>query len=223
MAKSYLPERDADVAAWVTNFTTYAAANAAALGLTTTQVEAVESLGNDFDTALAAHNAAQVAAKTAREVKDAGRTALYASIRALVKVIQAHPGVTDAQRQALGITVPKTNKTPVPPPTDRPDPDVHEIDELTHTLRIVNSDTNKATKPEGVSGVEVWMKLVPAGDPAPVNPDELEFAGFTTTSKFVRDFDGTDAGKTAFYRTRYLSTRGEHGPWGNQVGATVAA
>lgn len=223
MSTSYLPSRDADVPAWMDNFINYAGVNAAALGLTPAQVTDIGDLEASFVDALASHNAAQIAAKAARQDKDAKRKALFAATRALVNIVQHHPGVTDTQREALGISIPKGNKTPVPVPSARPDPDVAQIDELTHTLRIVNSDTNKTAKPDGVSGTEVWMKVVPAGQPAPVNPEDLDFAGFTTTAKFVRDFDGGDAGKTAYYRTRYLNTRGEHGPWGNQVAATVAA
>lgn len=223
MATGYLPSRENDVPGWVTNFTSFATLHLAALGVTIDQVDVVSAAGTDFNAALAAHDAAQVAAKSARGAKDTAKKNLFTEIRSLVKIIQAHPGVTDEQRLALGINVPKDNRTPVPVPTARPDPDVRDIDELTHTLRLVDSETNKTAKPAGVAGIEIWGKVVPPGDPAPVSPDELSFIGYTTTSKFVRDFDGPQIGHTAYYRTRYLNTRGEHGPWGNQVGATVAA
>ena len=183
----------------------------------------ISGLGVDYQNALTAHVAAQVAAKSAREGKDDAKKALYSGIRSLVKIVQARPGLTDSQRAALGISIPKDSRTPVPPPTARPEPQIRDIAEFEHVLRIVDAETNKVAKPEGVGGVEVWMKVVPSGDAAPVDPDELEFAGYTTSSKYVQSFAGNEVGHTAYYRTRYLNTRGERGPWGNQIAATIAA
>ena len=94
---------------------------------------------------------------------------------------------------------------------------------LTHVLKLIDSDSDKASKPDGVDGAEIYLKIVPTGDPAPANPNELTFAGVATTSKVTRTFDAEDAGKTCYYRMRWVNTTGKPGPWGQQVGATIAA
>jgi len=37
------------------------------------------------------------------------------------------------------------------------------------------------------------------------------------------DFPSAEAGKTAYYALRWMSTRGEKGPWSEVASATVAA
>ena len=39
----------------------------------------------------------------------------------------------------------------------------------------------------------------------------------------VAEFTGPDGGKTAHYMVRWLSTRGEAGPWSETASATVGA
>ena len=59
------------------------------------------------------------------------------------------------------------------------------------------------------------------GGPPPWNPGELTFLLVSTRTPAVALFTGPDGGKTAHYMLRWLSTRGETGPWGEMVSATV--
>ena len=83
--------------------------------------------------------------------------------------------------------------------------------------------TKKAAKPDGVEAAEVWLKIVPAGGPVPANPSDFTFAGPATQTRIKREFNADDAGKTAFYRLRWINARGEVGDWGPKVAATIAA
>jgi len=67
------------------------------------------------------------------------------------------------------------------------------------------------------------MKIVPAGGAVPSNPADFTFAGAATHNRIKREFNAEDAGKTAFYRLRWINTRGETGDWGPQIAATIAA
>ncbi|MBK8913114.1 MAG: hypothetical protein IPM64_00690 [Phycisphaerales bacterium] len=116
---------------------------------------------------------------------------------------------------------------------------------LLHTLRFSDESTpTRRRKPYGVLGAEVWVALAAAHDPPPL----LRFAGvasseFRVTSseengeptpafRFLAvstdgtlqtDFTTAEAGQTAYYALRWLSTRGETGPWSEVAAATVAA
>jgi hypothetical protein len=72
-------------------------------------------------------------------------------------------------------------------------------------------------------GAEVWVKVSPVGDPPPADPDELTFLAVDTRTPYTTDFDGADAGKTAHYMLRWVSTTGEKGPWSETASATVGA
>jgi hypothetical protein len=37
----------------------------------------------------------------------------------------------------------------------------------------------------------------------------------------MAEFDGSQAGKTAYYMLRWVSTRGETGPWSQTVSGTI--
>jgi hypothetical protein len=72
-------------------------------------------------------------------------------------------------------------------------------------------------------GTEVWVKLVDADQSAPTDPKALSFLTLTTRPAHVTDFPAAGGDKTAVYILRWVSTRGEKGPWSEVTTATVAA
>ena len=79
--------------------------------------------------------------------------------------------------------------------------------------------TRKA-KPAGVMGAEIWVKI---GDPAPTDPGQLSFLSVDTRTPYTADFTGEDAGQTAHYMLRWVTTTGEKGPWSETASATIGA
>ena len=51
--------------------------------------------------------------------------------------------------------------------------------------------------------------------------DELKFVGTDTASPHLIKFNGSDAGKPAYYWLRWVNKRGETGPWSVPVSATI--
>jgi hypothetical protein len=221
--KSFVPAKDAQFKNWLSNFVTVASGSPADYGFTPAQITAITALATEFDNVYTARLEAKNNAKVATDAKNKARRDAAENARLLARLVQANPNVTDAQKTALGVTVPKSGKTPVPVPATQPIGRVDDIEEMMHIMRISDSATNKAAKPDGVDGTEIWMKIVDAGAPQPIDPDELAFVGFATGSKVTRSFEAEDVGKTAIYRLRYTNTKGQHGPWGPQFSATIAA
>jgi len=56
---------------------------------------------------------------------------------------------------------------------------------------------------------------------SPSGPEELEFLLVSTRTPAVVEYDGADGGLTAHYMLRWLSTRGEAGPWSETASATI--
>jgi hypothetical protein len=216
----YLPGPDADYQAWVANFVTYANANLAALGLVAADMTPVTTAQTTFNTAFTDHIAAKQAAMAAKQTKDVGRQTLTAAIRPLVRRLQASSVVTDAERAALGITVPAT-PGPIGPPTTAPLVSIECGNRLQHTLRFVDSATpTRRSKPAGVMGVEIWSKV---GTTPPANEGELSFVSVDTSQPAVINYDAADGNKNAYYWLRWVNPTGERGPWSEQASATIGA
>lgn len=216
----YLPGPDADFQAWVANFITYATANTAALGLTPEDLTPVSTGQTAFNTAFAAHIAARAAAQAAKQSKDDARRTLTSDVRPLVRRLQASPDVTNAEREALGITVAQ-QPGPIGPPTTAPVCTVECGARLQHTLRFVDEATpTRKAKPPGVLGAEIWAKI---GDTPPEGEADLKFIAVDTSAPYVLNFNSEDGGKTAYYWLRWVSPTGQRGPWGEQSQATIAA
>lgn len=219
MTQDWLPAADTDLTAWVQNFLTYAGANFAGLGLDAPDLAPLQARFAAWGPAYADHVAAQTTAQSARQHKDTARENIEAALRPLVGRIQATPAVTDAQREALGITVRSTTRTAVGPPTTRPVATVDTSQRLRHTISFVDELTpTSRAKPDGVSGCEVWVKV---GNPPPADLSELRYLATDTRTPYVAEFDGADAGKTAYYMLRWVSTRSEPGPWSQTVSGTI--
>jgi hypothetical protein len=221
--KPFLPAADAAYRLWLMNYLGYATANSVALGLSSTQVTQLDQLASAFFDAQDVHTAAQANAEAKRQEKLAKRSASEMLVRQLTRIIQANPAVTDAQREALKITVPSTERTPAPVPTSVPLAEIEKIDALQHTIEFRDGAGAGRGKPDGVHGAELYMKVVAAGQAGPSDPSEMELVDVVTASKTVRAFNGTDFGKVAWYRPRWVSTRGDKGPFGPLVAATIAA
>ena len=223
MSTDYIPAPDTDFNNWQSNFVTYANANLAALGLVAGDMTPVTTAQSAWSSNYAEHLTAVTAALSARQVKDTSRAAYEAAIRPLVRRLQASPAVDDGERQSLGITVRDTTGTPSTPPTSRPLVKV-ECMRLRHVIEFMDENTpTRKAKPAGVNGAEIWVKLLAVGQPPPTNPDDLTFVALDTKTPYTLDFDGADGGKNAHYMLRWMSTRGEPGPWSDTVSVTVGA
>ena len=222
MAIDYIPAADTAFSVWLDNFVTYAGANLAALGLAAGDLTPVSSTNNIWKTALQQHVAAQAAAASATQGKDAARAAATAAVRALVRRLQAAPEVSDAERAGLGITVPDATPSPVGPPTSPPVVKVEAVARLRHVIHFTDAATStKKAKPPGVTGAEIWVKLAAVADPVPTDPKALTFVALDTRTPYTLDFEGTDGGKNAHYMLRWVNTKGEKGPWSETASATV--
>jgi hypothetical protein len=219
----YIPIPDSAFDTWLANYLTYLNANVVALGLTAldTDVTALNSAQTDWQTKYPAHITAQGAAATARQAKDASRNTFVTIFRRLTQRLQTSSSVSDAERAALGITIPDRDPTPVGPPSTRPvlQADTSQRQQIGIAFVDEGTPTSKA-KPAGVSGCEIWVKL---GGAPPADLSECDYLATDTRTPYVASFDGAQANQTAHFIGRWISTRNEPGPLSETLSATVPA
>jgi hypothetical protein len=219
MATDYIPASDADFDAWQQNLVNYVVANAAALGVPPAEVTSIQGFNGSWGTKYPAANTASAAANAATQEKNDCRSDYEDFLRPFVSRMQSNPSITDAQRQAMAIRVRLTSRTAVGAPTSRPVATIDTSQRLRHTINFVDELTpTSRAKPDGVQGCEIWMKV---GDPAPAGPNDVHYLALDTRTPYTVEFEAGDAGKTAYYMLRWLSTRAEPGPWSATVSGTI--
>jgi hypothetical protein len=224
MAERRIPRPDSDFAAYANHYSEAVHKFYEAQGLDVSELKPLEDALADWNKDFAAHNAAQARAEGARQEKDEARRTLEAAIRPVTAFVQGFPKTTDADRATIGITVRDAGGTPTSAPTSRPLARVESGQRLTHTLRFTDESTpTRKAKPRGVQGAEVWLALADPNTPAPPLGDSYKFLSLSSRGALQADFPSADAGKTAYYALRWVSTRGEKGPWSEVTSATVAA
>ena len=215
----YVPSSDAGFDAFTNNLVTVVNANLADYGLVAADTVAITAALATWTTAFDAVAPAEATFRAVVTAKDTAREALQALVRALAKTIQAKPAVTNEAKQAIGITIADTTKTPVGVPTTAPTAMVEQTNRLQHTVNFADSATpTSKAKPAGVRGCQIWLKI---GTTPPASVSELHYLATDTRTPYIAQFDAADAGKTAYYWLRWENTKGETGPWSAAVSATI--
>ena len=219
MGADYIPSSDADFDTWSKNFVDYVMANAEEMGISSAQATSLQGQRTDWGVKYPASTTKQAQANAAVQAKNDCRSGYEELIRSFVGIIQSSPTVTDAQRQALGITVRATTRTATGAPTSRPVATIDTSQRLRHTINFSDEMTpTSRAKPDGVQGCEIWMKV---GDPAPAGPNDVHYLALDTRTPYTVEFEASDASKAAHYMLRWINTRGETGPWSHTVSATI--
>ena|SRR5437868_4178711 len=219
MPNDYIPRSDTEFDRWQHSLVSQLGKDKAKFNVADAALNSLSDAQTKWANALTDHNAAQSNAEAKRQAKDEARRDYEGLLRAQARQLQNSPNTTDADRAALGLTVSDGRRTATPAPTTRPVAVVDTSQRLRHTINFSDEQTpNSRRKPDGVRGCEIWVKV---GDPAPSDPDQLRFLALDTATPYVAEYDGADSGKTAHYMLRWLSTRGDAGPWSQTVSVTI--
>ena len=194
--------------------------NFAALGLTAAENTALQNATIMWGYSWVAYGNADTAMKAATSDKNTKRDTVEALVRQLAQKVQVNPAVTDVQKIDMGLHIYKTTKTPVNAPTTAPI--LTRADVSTRCiLRLFYADTTTPAikaKPAGVQACEIREQI---GGTAPTDPEKMAFLAIETRTPYRADYEADDAGKTVYLAFRWLSTRGEPGPWSKIYSAVV--
>jgi hypothetical protein len=222
MRLRFIPRADGQFDAWQTNFVAYAAKNGAALGLDAEEIAKLESFQSQWDAHYAASEQQQALASAAVADKTNTRAEFEARLRSTAREIQSRATTTDAERGALGITIPDRVPTPIPAPTSQPILTIDVSQRLRHLIHFADEHTpTRRAKPRGAACIQIWTAIRAPGAPTPTDPAEFTFTQLATRTPTTITLDPADAGKTAAYIARWTSPKAETGPWSNITMATV--
>jgi len=206
--------------AFLENFTPKLVATPTVFGSTVLAATEFKGLSDDFIARLTTTNDAETRTKAAVTRKNTSKRAVLARLRQLIRVIDAHPGVTDGMRVDLGLHVRDVVPTPVPAPATRPnvlvDPD--------GAFRLGDETmTDRRAKPAGVVGAVILTKITEAAVEVPPSADEAQFALLATRTRSAVPVPASAKGKTLWVFARWYNLRGELGPVSPPASTVIAA
>ncbi len=211
MATNYLPSREADLAAWSTNFNAKIVASPETYGLNALLAAGYTPLHTAY---LAAYQAAQdndTRTPSLIVTKRDAKAALTAKARELAMIVQAYPGTTDTMRSDLGLTVPDVEPTPVPPPSVAPGMDIVSVAGRTVRIRLHDPGSQSSrSKPAGVKGASIYTYV---GASAPSDIESWKYEGSTTKLVIDVEFPPTiEPGATVWFTAYWTNGKFESGP-----------
>ncbi|HEX8069661.1 MAG TPA: hypothetical protein VF546_06905 [Pyrinomonadaceae bacterium] len=219
MPKDYLPQGDTELVSFLENLLAKGSAAKGKLGLDDDALAELTTLTTTFKTSVTEAQQAQTTLDAKIQAKRLAREAVETSVRARVRLIQAQPGLTDADRAELRLPARDTSRTPAGAPATRPVLTVDTSERLRHRLDYRDSATPRSrAKPRGVAACQIYRFV---GPNAPTDPAQFTLLTVDQTTPHTVQYNGADAGHTAHYLARWVSTQDETGPWSDTVSATI--
>ena len=211
MATGFLPETDSGLLSFSYNFATILVANPVSLGLTAAAASAYQAKQVAYDDALQTATDPNTRGGATIFAKNTAKDALIADTRAVARIIQNNPAVTDQQRYDLGLTIRKTTPTPKPAPTTSPKVEV--LSTMGHVVTVRLSDaasTTKRGRPANVDGATV-MAFV--GDAPSANVNDWTFMGNFAKTVCDLTFDASvPNGATIWVSAFWIGSKMNSGP-----------
>ena len=207
----YIPVKNANLLAWALNFSGLITASPGTYGLVSGDAAAISA---EY-TALAAAYAliTSPSTKTAATVSafNATKVIALALFRPYAQSISLNPGVTSANKTAVGVNPRTSVPTPITAPTTNPVLTVQSASTAGIILRYRDSVASPSvkSKPFGVTAVQVFAI---GSATAITDPTLLPYVLNATKSPLTLSLPGT-AGKTCYIAARYITRKGLVGPW----------
>lgn len=211
MGRSYLPTTDDGLLSFASNFSALLLANHKQYDISESLANQYAAMFEDYRTNLATARAPETRGDATILAKDIAKKALIAQTRLIGRTIGNNMKITDTQRQALGLTIRKTQPTPIPPPSVAPGIDLVSVAGRTVTVRMHDSASiGKRKRPAGTVGAWVYTHV---GPEYPSDPAAWTFEGATSRNEMSINFpDSVPAGSQVWIRAAWVGTRQEIGP-----------
>ncbi|MDR2119931.1 MAG: hypothetical protein LBP64_03540 [Tannerella sp.] len=222
--KDYVPHSDSDLIGWSNEYFGYLTPHAAAWAVDAANVTALQSKFGIFNSYYNQYHNPETHTPMNRERKDEAKDAYIADLRTFNQAYLIHnPLLTDADRIALGLTVPKSGQS------SASDPDTYPVIKrfvivgagwIDAHFQDKNEDHSTA-KPADIHGAELKWGLYNAEETLPTNADELPYSDFSTRTPFRFKLPASAHAKILCVATRWENNRGVKGPWAPNIEKTV--
>lgn len=179
MPNGYIPYRAAELVAWAANLNDTAGIDPSRYFLSGEQGASIVTSFSTLQEAYARATNGPTRGPVATAEKNIARDAFLALVRPLIGIVQRQPGMNDALRQELRITVPNVPPTPIGPPTVMPRLGVARVSGRLVFLELRRQDGNTRRKPAGVRSARLYSFV---GETPPSGLEAWTFQGSTTKS-----------------------------------------
>jgi hypothetical protein len=222
MAADYIPVPDALAAEWFKTFAYTIAANPGRYALSPPEAATIVDLAEAFDQALAVATDLATRTRVTVRVKNEARFIATQLCRPVAQRIKLNDGISDPDKIAIGVNPVNRARSAIGVPRSSPllkmigaTPGVHEL-----RFQDSNSPTRRA-KPFGAVALQLFVHV---GDGQPAEgPAACAYLGTFTSNPVLVSHRHADGGKVATYYGRWVSRRGEEGPFSSSIAMHVAA
>ena len=219
----YIPSTEAERIAWLGRFNTWMAANGASYGFTPAEVSELDTLVTTADTAYEDSADKEVAYRAGIQLKKHSMADALTLSRADVKRLQAAPSMTDTVRAEAEITIPDTIPTTESPDVVQEMTPPEIVLDFSKRLRVTihfglnPHDENHNGKPDGILGAQIQYHR----GGLPEHEADWQILDFDTASPYIHVIH-EDTPTTYAYRTCWVDTRQNKGPYGDPAVCTVS-
>jgi hypothetical protein len=141
--------------------------------------------------------------------------------RQQARIIKYNDGVSDADKIAIGVRPQNPKRRPIDVPRSSPLLKIVGAASRSHSLHFNDSNTpTSRAKPFGAIQLQVFVALA---DTPVRDPELAHYCGGASRNGFEVSYEHEDDGKVATYFGRWVSRRGDVGPWSLPVSMRVAA
>lgn len=211
MAARFPPDRQADLATFVSQFSAKITLAPASYGLVAGQCSAFAALQASFCDFYEQSQDKNTRTPRVLEQKKQAQKAMLANLRQLVRIIEACPTVTNDQRVDLGLPVRDVTPSPAPVPSVAPKVDVLSVVGRRVKVRIHDSDPqSRMSKPTGVAGASLFSYV---GTTPPGDVSEWKFEGNVMRTIVTVEFPlSVPAFSQVYFTAFWFNRRGNSGP-----------
>ena len=217
--RDWVPDKDPALAELTANLADRIGRSPDDFDLSPEQATGYANAQADFAHALKVANNPETHGTRTIFLKNQAKKKLVKLTRELGRQINNLMKVTDEQRQALGLPIHSTTRTPVGRPTHQPVVSIERTRGRT-VLGKITGPTGRRGRPAGVESIVVFMH---AGPTPPDSIDGWTYADTASRSTFELAFGPSETGDTAWLTAYYLNARGEAGPAATAVSVALPA
>lgn len=221
MPTDYIPSEDGAALVWMQNFRDNINSDPPRFGLTPSDAAAITVVVDDYETKRALAVNEQTRTKLTIADKVDARAVAEQLCRQYAIQIKNAAGVTDGDKLIVGVRPINTNRENIEPPTTFPLLSILGNTPGCQTMRYSDSDTpDSAAKPFGATGMQLYLAV---GETESAPLADAAFHGMYTRNPIAVEFSEPDDGKIATYYARWMSAKGETGPWSLPISMRIAA
>ena len=169
MANSWIPINDEALDPFLNNFQTLIAASPTSYGLVAGDATAITAAYTAWHTAFLAAINPTTRTRATVATKNTQKLNALQVVRRYAATIRANHGISDALKIGLGIHIPDTVPTPVPPPATQPVLTIVSAGIGSQILRAADETTpNKRARPVGTTGLLLFRAVENRRCPRPL-------------------------------------------------------